>query len=139
MDPAASLYLPSTHTLHGPPFAPENPALQVQLDKLVLCGIELVFAGHVKQVDEPKVAEYVPLSQALQTTSPLTSLYLPVTHAVHVLPLFPQYPRLQVQLVNRSLPRAAFDLSRHAEHTPCDEFVQTIIWNFPALHDMQLG
>jgi hypothetical protein len=139
VDPAASLYFPSTQAAHGPPFAPENPALQVQLDKVVLCGIEVVFAGHAKQVDEPNVIEYVPLSQALQTTSLLTSLYLPATHAVQVPPSFPQYPELQVQLANRSLLCAAFELSGHAEHTRCDEFVHTVIWNFPALHGMQFG
>jgi len=30
VEPVEFLYLPATHCTHGPPFAPSNPALQVQ-------------------------------------------------------------------------------------------------------------
>jgi hypothetical protein len=38
-------YLPATHAVHGPPFGPGKPALQVQLVKLVLPAGELEFVG----------------------------------------------------------------------------------------------
>jgi len=31
--PGNILYLPASHAMHGPPFAPVNPALQTQLSK----------------------------------------------------------------------------------------------------------
>jgi hypothetical protein len=70
--------------------------LQVQAAKAVLCAGELEVAGHAKQVDEPFVCEYFPLSHTLQTASPLTFLYLPATHWEHVIPLGPDQPELQV-------------------------------------------
>ena len=80
-DPAALLYLPATHGLHVPPFAPDQPALQVQLLKAVLCSGELEFAG-----------------QLLQLSAPNTFLYLPSPHGAHVVPpSAPDQPALQVQ------------------------------------------
>jgi hypothetical protein len=38
-------YLPATHAVHGPPFGPGKPALQVQLVKAVLPAGELEFVG----------------------------------------------------------------------------------------------
>ena len=68
--------------MHVPPSGPCQPALQVQLLKAVLCPGELEYAG-----------------QLLQLTAPDTFLYLPVPHAVHVSPLAPDQPTLQVQFV----------------------------------------
>ena len=125
--PFSTRYLPASHAVHGPPFAPEYPSLQVQLDKPELRGVELVFAGQVKQVDEPTANEYVPRSQSIQVVSPLTFLYLPVTHVVQALPLFPQYPTWQEQLVTDSLPGGAFEFSGQVEHKRCDVLVHAAV------------
>ena len=66
-DPVNALYLPATHAVHGPPSAPENPALQVQFVKFVLPAGEAEFGG-----------------QSLHKTDPADSLYLPVGQVVHV-------------------------------------------------------
>ncbi len=80
--PAALLYSPAPHAVHVPPSDPDQPALQVQLLKAVLCRGELEFAG-----------------QLLQLRAPDTLLYLPVPHAVHVSPSAPDQPALQVHVV----------------------------------------
>jgi hypothetical protein len=133
------LNLPASHAVHDTPLGPHQPALQVQAAKAVLCAGELDFAGHDKQVDEPVVCEYVPLSHTLQTASPLTVLYLPASHAVQTPPLLPQYPTLQEQLVFDTLPRGAFEFSGHAEHTRCDCFVHAAAWKNPAVQFEQSG
>ncbi len=74
------LYLPASHAVHGPPSGPDQPALQVQSAKAVLCAGELEPAG-----------------QLLQLVDPAEPLYLPTTHAVHVPPLAPDQPALQAQ------------------------------------------
>ena len=139
LDPAALFHFPATHAVHAPPSGPDQPALQVQSAKSVLCAGEVEPTGHSKQVDEPVVFEYVPLSQTLQTAFPLTSLYLPVTHGVQVLPSGPQYPALQVQSVKWSLPCGAFEFSGQLEHTRCDCFVHAIAWKNPAVQFEQFG
>ena len=85
--PVASLYVPAPHAVHVPPSGPDQPTLQVQLLKAVLCSGELESAG-----------------QLLQLTAPDTLLYLPAPHAVHVPPSAPDQPALQMQLVEIELP-----------------------------------
>ncbi len=80
--PAALLYSPAPHAVQVPPSGPDQPALQVQLLKVVLCSGELEPAG-----------------QLLQLTAPDTFLYLPAPHAVHVSPSAPVQPALQLQFV----------------------------------------
>jgi hypothetical protein len=116
--PLIVLYFPATHTVQTPPFGPENPALQVQT---VLDAAELEFAGHAIQADEtvaPTVTEYVPLEQSKQAVDPLTSLYLPATHAVHVPPFTPVYPALHEHAVMTELELGAFAFTGQAKHTP---------------------
>ena len=79
-DPAVLLYLPASHAVQFPPLGPDQPALQVQSVKAVLCAGELESAG-----------------QLLHSVDPAELLYLPATHAVHVAPLAPDQPALQVQ------------------------------------------
>ena len=138
-DPAVLLNLPAAHALHVPPLGPDQPALQAQLAKAVLCAGELESAGHDKQVDEPVVSEYVPLLQTLQTASPLTPLYLPATHAVQAPPLWPQNPLLQAQLVTDTLPSGAVEFSGHARHTRFDPIVHAAAWKNPAVQFEQSG
>jgi hypothetical protein len=85
--PVASLYVPAPHAVQVPPSGPDQPTLQVQLLKAVLCSGELESAG-----------------QLLQLTAPDTLLYLPAPHAVHVPPSAPDQPALQIQLVEIELP-----------------------------------
>ena len=137
--PAALFHFPAPHSVHVPPLGPVQPALQVQSAKVVLCAGELEPGGHAKQVDEPFVSEYVPLSQTLQTASPLTFLYLPALHAVQAPPFLPEYPTLQVQLVFDTLPRGAFEFSGHARHTRFDCLEHAAAWKDPAVQFEQSG
>ncbi len=72
--------------MHVSPSAPDQPALQVQLLKAVLCSGEFEFAG-----------------QLLQLTAPDTFLYSPAPHAVQEYPSAPDQPALQVQFVTLML------------------------------------
>jgi hypothetical protein len=95
----------------------------------VLDAAELELVGHATQVDEtvaPTVTEYVPLEQSKQAADPLTSLYLPATHAVHVPPFAPVYPELQVQLAITELELGAFAFRGQAKHTP-DVVAPTVV------------
>jgi hypothetical protein len=76
------LYLPATHLEHGPPSGPDQPELQVQFAKAVLCAGELESATHM-----------------LHSVGPTAFLYLPAPQAVHVPPSGPDHPALQVQCV----------------------------------------
>ncbi len=82
--PALVLYFPATHVVHVPPFAPVNPALQVQAARAELASGELELAGHVIHVVEivaPVLVEYVPVEQSVHTALPV--VYFPAMHAVH--------------------------------------------------------
>ena len=71
--PVATLYVPAPHAVHVPPSGPDQPTLQVQLLKAVLCAGELESAG-----------------QLLQLSAPDTLLYLPATHAMQLPPSGPE-------------------------------------------------
>ena len=80
--PGAGLYVPAAHgshaapfavkpalhvSMHGPPSAPPNPALHLQLLIVVLPATEPEFAAHVMHVsdaDAPVVVEYLPATQS---------------------------------------------------------------------------
>jgi len=75
-------YVPAKHWEHVPPFAPVNPALQVQAVIVLLATGEKEFEG------QPRQAEL-----------PVKSLYVSPKQFVHVAPSFPVHPALQVQAV----------------------------------------
>jgi hypothetical protein len=82
-DPLKSLYLPATHAVHVPPFAPVNPALHKQAAITVLETGAFEFTEHATHVDEalaPTAAEYVAAPQSVQATLPALVLYFPATH-----------------------------------------------------------
>ena len=59
-DPIDVLYFPATHSAHGPPSGPVDPALQVQLVKAELRAGELEFDGqslHVMLDETPTAVE----------------------------------------------------------------------------------
>ena len=64
--PDAALYVPATQAVHGPPFGPVNPTLQVQeVSELLPLG-DVLDAG-----------------QALHASVPVVFLYFPATHVAH--------------------------------------------------------
>jgi hypothetical protein len=115
-DPVAFLYLPAPHASHLPPSAPDQPALQVQLLKAVLCSGELEFAG-----------------QLLQLAAPDTFLYSPAPHGVHVSPSAPDQPALQVQFLKDELPAGESELVGHLRHAASAE-APTVEEYVPILH-----
>ena len=84
--PLLVLNFPATQAEHVAPFAPVNPALQVQaaLSELETGAFE--FEEQDKQVDEalaPTTAEYVAMPQSVHAALPGLVLYLPATHSAH--------------------------------------------------------
>jgi hypothetical protein len=80
-DPVDDLYFPATHDMHGPPFGPVDPRLQVQAAKDEAPADELEFAGQARHiVDDP--VEYVPAPQSMQMTDPVVLEF--VGQAMHV-------------------------------------------------------
>ena len=72
VDPGSALYLPATQAVQVPPFEPEYPELQVQLDSKVDPSGELEFAG-----------------QAVHPADPVDVLYAPAPHCVQAVPSEP--------------------------------------------------
>ena len=110
--------------------------------------------GHVKHVEvwfAPTDAEYVPLSQSMQTSNPASALYFPATHSEHMPPSGPVEPALHVQTVETELPSRESEFVGHLKHVegwlaPIDaEYVpipqSTHAWDpasalyFPARHN----
>ena len=54
--PVEDLYLPGVHCVHGPPFGPDAPALQMQLLTDPLLAGELELAGQAVQLPAPDAA-----------------------------------------------------------------------------------
>ena len=64
--PVTALYVPATQAVHGPPFGPVNPTLQVQeVSELLPLG-DVLDAG-----------------QAVHASVPVVALYLAATHVAH--------------------------------------------------------
>ena len=93
--PGPSLYVPTGHGEHVPPFAPECPGLHWH----VVPAAETEFAGHDMQVAGPSPA-----------------LYVPTGHGEHVPPFGPVYPALQTQAVMPVLPAGEFEFAAQSEH-----------------------
>ena len=72
-EPGEILYMPATHSEHGPPSGPSAPALQVQAVAMRLPTGELEFDGQVSHV-----------------ASPVLDLKVPAPHDVHVPPSGPE-------------------------------------------------
>ena len=62
---------------------------------------------------DPDDAACLPLSQTEHSELPTLSLYLPATHAVHVPPLGPEKPALQMQSVCLLLASGELEFDRH--------------------------
>ena len=89
--PAAVLYLPASHAVHVPPFAPVYPMLHRQLVTAVLPAAEPELPGQLKQLvlsTAETVAEYWPARQLMQVLAPIAPTvleYLPAPQFVQVL------------------------------------------------------
>ena len=138
--------------MHAPPFGPVKPALQVQAAsaELEIGELELVgHARHVSAVVAATTAEYVPAAQSVHRAMPVTILYFPAAHAVHV-PAGPVYPRLQLQPsvveqpahvlpepVGHARQVAALVAPTVAENVPASQFVHAsvpvVFLYFPAV------
>ena len=125
--PDDTLYFPSTHATHGPPFDPVDPELQVQFVKAVLLTVELEFDGHLLHVELAEAAvEYVPAPQSEQVAFPVNTLYFPATHAAHGPPFGPVDPALQVQLVKAVLPAGELEFDGQTLHVMLDEVPNSV-------------
>jgi hypothetical protein len=96
--PVNTLYFPAAHAAHEPPFAPVDPALQVQLVEDAFPSGELEFDGQEMHVWAPIVVEY-----------------FPAMHAAHGPPFGPIDPMLQVQLVKAELPEGELEFDAQSE------------------------
>jgi hypothetical protein len=84
--PVVTLYLPAPHFPHGPPFGPDEPALQVQATSALLEVPEFELSGHGPHALAPATSEYVPTPQpahTVATVAPVTVEYLPAPQFVH--------------------------------------------------------
>jgi hypothetical protein len=84
---------------------------------------ELELLGHATQVEtdvDPADVEYVPAPQSVHAALSVKTLYLPVTQAVHVPPLGPVNPTLQVQLASAVLPAGELTLAGQARQVVAD-------------------
>jgi hypothetical protein len=93
----------------------------VQFVKAALPAGELEFDGQVMHVEAPTAVEYVPPAQSEHLPSVMAevafdALYFPATHAVHVPPLGPVHPALQVQFVKDALPAGEVEFDGQAMH-----------------------
>jgi hypothetical protein len=94
-----------------------NPALQKQAAIAVLENIAFAFAGHAEHVEEalaPTAAENVAVPQSVQVALPVTILYFPATHAVHVAPFAPVNPALHEQAATTVLETDSFTFEGHS-------------------------
>jgi hypothetical protein len=75
--PVAILYVPARHCVHRPPFAPEEPALQVHAASAELALGELELAGHARHVAAAvalTAVEYVFAAQTRHADEPVKIL-----------------------------------------------------------------
>ncbi len=108
------------HAVHGPPFGPYKPELQMHLVNAEQPIHEAPeFAGHKRQVVatvEPIVVEYENAVQLVHAL-PVVVLKVPATHKAHGPPSGPPYPTLHVHCVDTLQPlHEAPELAEHASH-----------------------
>jgi hypothetical protein len=92
--PFATLYLPTAHRTHGPPFGPVDPASQMQFAMDTDPSNEDDRAGHVVQALDPAAA-YVPArheAHTLEFVAPDTLENVPAGQLLHC-PLAQNLPR----------------------------------------------
>lgn len=86
-DPVVVLNVPAMQGVHGPPFAPEYPALHRQLLAEVAPAGAFELLEHCKQVVMPDTLAYVPAMHVVQRPVPCNDLNFPRGHKKHSYPL----------------------------------------------------
>ena len=126
--PVTFLYLPGTHSEHGPPFGPVAPALHTHAVTTELDTDEFELSAHATQTSDafaPTIPEYVPAPQLVQAAVPFATLYFPVTHNEHVPPFGPVAPTLHTQAAITTLPVPETAFAVQFRHIP-DPFAPTV-------------
>ena len=160
--PTALLYVLTPQSAQTLAPAPENvPAPQDvhELSNGAPVAAENFPAAHCEQVlaaDAPVAAEYRPTPQSAQTLAlvapvadeylpapqsvhdgvPVTVLYFPGVHALHVSPLTPVYPLFQAQLVAAGAPLGECEFAGQEPHV-LSAVLPTAAEYFPAPQSMQ--
>jgi hypothetical protein len=141
--PVTFLYLPGTHSEHGPPFAPVAPALHTHAVTTELPKTELELSAHATQTSDafaPTIPEYVPAPQLVQAAVPFATLYFPVAHNAHVPPFGPVAPTLHTQAAITTLPAPETAFAVQFWHVP-DPFAPTVpeyIFTGQLVHTLEL-
>ena len=103
--PSSVLYLPVLQGMHGAPFEPTYPRLQVQSRIWSLSGGESDWSGQSLQwLAAVGRLPYVPCWHDKQLDVPLACLNVPGRHSRHGPPSGPVYPGLQMQSKRETLP-----------------------------------
>ncbi len=92
-------------------------------------------ALHVALADDPTAVEDVPDTHSVHTAAPVNVLYLPASHAVHVLPPGPVDPALQMQLVEAELAADDQAFNGQALHVALAD-APTVTEYVPAAHEV---
>jgi len=118
--PVLVLYVPASHAVHATPFVSAVcPTSQMQSERASLPAGELVPAGH-KEMHAPV---------------PMVVLYVPASHAVHVIPFESAvYPTTQMQSERASLPAGEVVHVGHAEAQDPDPVLVVYV---PPRHKVQ--
>jgi hypothetical protein len=110
----------------------------VQFVEVVLPADDVPFDGHAMHValaDAPTVVEYVRAAHSVQFTDPCIVLYLPAAHSVHVPPVSPVDPLLQMQVVKDVLPAGDCAFDGQALHVAFDD-APTAVEYLPDVHSV---
>lgn len=86
----------------------------------------------------PVADEYLPAPQSVHDGVPVTVLYFPGTHALHVAPLGPVYPLLQTQSVAAGEPMDEREFAGHETHVLSDVLPVPVEY-FPAPQYVQIA
>ena len=95
-DPVTPLYVPGEHATHGPATSgPVYPELHIHDDSASLpSSDDEKLAGHASHAVAALAFCHVPAAHGTHPDDPVTPLYAPAKHAVHVPPSGPVYPAL---------------------------------------------
>jgi len=113
--------------------------VQVQLAIAGLPAPDFALAGHSSHTSAwiaPSPVENLPCKHSEHALEPLTSLYVPATHATHANPSGPVYPMLHVQLVMSLLPLPEYVCAGQALHVASDVSPVSVLY-LPCRHREQ--
>lgn len=100
---------------------PEEPALHLHSDTVVLAAGESELAGQRAHNVAPSAVEYLPAPQAMQLPAAADCLYFPASHCVHMPPFGPAKPALHLHLVNNKLPAGETESAGQGRHSSLEK------------------